>query len=76
MNIPESITGSFYTGRVFVGLKENASQPSSPIRHMAELSNILTGMPEQKPILLLYTDGGPDHSSVQILIFLGRRLFV
>ena len=29
INIPEIITQSFYTGRVFVGLKENAFQPSS-----------------------------------------------
>lgn len=60
VNIPENITDSFYTGDVYVGLKENAFQPSSPIRHMTELNNILTGMSE-KPILLLYTDGGPDH---------------
>ena len=48
------------TGEVIVGLKENAFQPSSPIRHMTELSNILLDVPE-KPTLLLHTDGGPDH---------------
>ena len=37
ITIPDCILGSFYTGRVFVGVKENIFQPSSPIGHMAEL---------------------------------------
>ena len=60
VEIPESMDGSFYTGRVHVGLKENAFQPSSPIRHMAELHSILDA-DEAPPMLLLYADGGPDH---------------
>lgn len=70
IDIPESITGSFYSGKVFVGLKENAFQPSSPIRHMTELEGVLNSANSISPILLLYTDGGPDHRltyvSVQI----------
>ena len=70
INIPESITESFYTGRVFVGLKENAFQPSSPIRHMTELKGVLEAVNDSHPLPLLYTDGGPDHrltyASVQI----------
>lgn len=70
INIPESITESFYTGRVFVGLKENAFHPSSPIRHMTELKGVLEAVDDCHPLLLLYTDGGPDHRltyvSVQI----------
>ena len=58
--IPDSILGSFYTERVFVGLKENAFQPSSPIRHMPELQSVLRTV-DDHPVLLLYTDGGPDH---------------
>ena len=61
ITIPDSILGSFYTGRVFVGLKENAFQPSSPIRHMAELEGVLHTVNDDHPLLLLYTDGGPDH---------------
>ena len=30
------------SGNAFVGLKENAFEPSSPIRHMAELNHLLT----------------------------------
>ncbi len=61
IDVPESIEKSFYRGRVFVLLKENAFQPSSPRRHMAELKKILQGLAPVKPVLLLYTDGGPDH---------------
>ena len=61
VNIHKSITGSFYTGRVHVTLKENALQPSSPIRHMTELKDILCADTDNHPGLLLYTDGGPDH---------------
>ena len=61
IDVPESIEGSFYRGRVFVLFKENAFQPSSPRRHMAELKKILQRLGPVKPILVLYTDGGPDH---------------
>lgn len=61
IEIPEKITESFYTGRAFVGLKDNAFQPSSPIRHMTELKGVLRAVNDTHPILLLYTDGGPDH---------------
>jgi len=62
ITIPDSILGSFYTGRVFVGLKENAFQPSFPICHIAELEGVvLHTVNDDHPLLLLYTDGGPDH---------------
>lgn len=61
IDIPESIEESFHRGRVFVVLKENAFQPSSSIRHMTELQGLLKSLGEVKPVLLLYTDGGPDH---------------
>ena len=61
-NIPESINGNFYTGKVHIGLKDPIFQPSSPLRHATELYDIL--LDENlinKPVLCLYTDGGPDH---------------
>ena len=61
-NIPESINGDFYTGKVHIGLKDPNFQPSSPLRHATELYDIL--LKEElvnKPVLCLYTDGGPDH---------------
>jgi hypothetical protein len=61
-NIPESINGDFYTGKVRIGLKDPIFQPSSPLRHATELYHILLGEElSDKPVLCLYTDGGPDH---------------
>ena len=37
-DIPESATASFFRGTIKVCLKEAAFQPSSPLRHAAELS--------------------------------------
>ena len=61
IDVSESIEQSFHRGKVFVIFKENAFQPSSPHRHMAELKKILDDLAPVKPVLLLYTDGGPDH---------------
>lgn len=61
IDIPSTIDGSFYSRRVFVGLKENAFQPSSPIRHVTELNSVLNSVEDTNPITLIYTDGGPDH---------------
>ena len=60
IDILEKIEDTFYHGRVYVGLKDATFQHSSPIRHACELRNILQSRDVQ-PILLLYTDGGPDH---------------
>ena len=61
INIPEDIEGSFYDGQLHVGVKENCFQPSSPLRHISELSQILEEGETNKEILCLYTVGGPDH---------------
>ncbi|XP_078340082.1 uncharacterized protein LOC111130598 [Crassostrea virginica] len=61
LDIPESIYGSFYRGQVYVGVKDLVLEPSSPIRHITEASKILELEQDQKPVLLIYTDGGPDH---------------
>ena len=78
-DIPTEITGSWYSGQVFFALKEGAFEPSSPIRHVTELISSLEQLATTKPMLLLYTNGGPDHRltylSVQVaLIALFRRL--
>ena len=41
IDIPASIDGSWYDGEVYVDLKYAAFQPSSPLRHLAELYSIL-----------------------------------
>ena len=63
VEIPESIEGTFYHGKVYVGLKDSTFQPSSPMRHASELVKTLRSVGHTNPILLLYTDGGPDHRS-------------
>ena len=81
IDLPESIEGSFYHGKVCVGIKNTMFEPSSPHRHCTELNSLLSAQGDEKPILMVYTDGGPDHRvnflSVQlwyIAIFLARDL--
>ena len=78
-DIPEEVSGSWYTGDVMVMFKEGALEPSSPLRHSAELANILNVTGHEKPILFVYSDGGPDHRVTYIsvklaLIALFRKL--
>ena len=75
LDIPDNPADSFFNGRVFVTCKDKIFEHSSPFRHGAELGRILEnhlcaeGVLKQK-MLLLYTDGGPDHrvtyGSVQV----------
>ena len=41
--------------------KEGAFEPSSPLRHSAELASAIATQAETKPVLFIYSDGGPDH---------------
>ena len=73
VDIPETIESSWYTGQVVVGLKESCFEPSSPVRHCTELHGILSSRNlHSKPILFIYSDGGPDHRltylSVQVAL--------
>ena len=82
VEVPEAVSDSFYNGQVVVTLKEAAFQPSSAIRHSAELLSTLKVCQVNgiiSPVLALYTDGGPDHNvtfaSVQLsLIALFKRM--
>ncbi|CAB4425839.1 unnamed protein product [Rhizophagus irregularis] len=61
-NIPESINDNFYEGKIHIGIKDPIFQPSSPLCHATELYHILLEEElVEKPVLCLYTDGGPDH---------------
>ena len=81
VNIPEQFEGSWYHGKVMVGLKEAVFQSSSPLRHATELHSLLLSRIGNKTILFMYSDGGPDHRltyvSVQlslIALFLNLNL--
>ena len=79
-DIPHEVEDSWYCGRVIVTLKEASFEPSTPLRHVTELRKILTSRDDIiKPILCIYSDGGPDHRvtylSVKVsLILLFRAL--
>lgn len=67
VDIPENHLDSFYKGSVDVTVKDKVFTPSSPIRHIAESIKIVRnehssdGLSSDKPVLFVYTDGGPDH---------------
>ena len=58
INILDSIEGYFYSGRLYVGVKDSIFQPSSPHRHATELNSLLTAWSDTNPLLMLYTDSG------------------
>lgn len=61
-DIPSSIEESFYTGQVYVGLKDPIFEPSSALRHATEMGKIITQRNLGNPVLVMYSDGGPDHN--------------
>ena len=78
VKVPDDISGSFYNGQVTVSYKDSVFEGSNPFRHAVEMEHILR-QNELKPILILYSDGGPDHRltyhSVKLaLIILFKRL--
>lgn len=54
-------SGSWYDGNVHVLYKDSAFEPSSPIRHAAELVSILRSKSITHPVVFLCSDGVPDH---------------
>lgn len=61
VEVPEDKSSSFYRGEVTVTFKDSIFQPSSPFRHATELQALLEEKGDVKPVLMLFTDGGPDH---------------
>ena len=77
IDIPDNIEGSFYRGDTYVGMKDSILQPSSPLRHAQELKAILQQRNDVQPILLLYSDGGPDHRCTYLSVKLSMiALFI
>ena len=73
INIPKTISESFYDRSVYVSYKDTIFQPSSALRHSTEFFQVIQSNylnQSISPILCLYTDSGPDHQytfgSVQI----------
>ena len=74
--IPAEISGSWYDGEVKVMFKEGAFEPSSPLRHSTEIANAITTVVQIKPVLFIYSDGGPDHRVKYISIKIGADCII
>ena len=74
-DIPEEISESWYRGQVFVSPKDTVFEPSSPLRHACELYNVLQSGSFSKPVLFLYSDGGPDHRLTYVSVQLSLVCF-
>ena len=63
VDVPEKPSDSFFNGQAFVTLKDKVNQPSSALRHAAELMLLVESYfsGQKKPIMVLISDGGPDH---------------
>ena len=57
----QTLSGNWYSGQVYVGIKDATFEPSSPIRHATEVYKLLVNRLPCHPVLFMYTDGGPDH---------------
>ena len=57
-------------GHVFVGLKCSAFEPSCSFHHMSELHQLISSnnSAASKPIVFIYSDGGPDHRITYISV--------
>ena len=67
IDLPDQESDSFFRGHVFVTNKDKVTQPSSALRHSAELTDLIAthfgadGHISAKPIAIVVGDGGPDH---------------
>ncbi|WAR16034.1 hypothetical protein MAR_030628 [Mya arenaria] len=67
IDIPSNLNDSFYNGIVNVTVKDKLFESSNPLRHSTESVSIIRKLMSsddinmEKPILIRYTDGGPDH---------------
>jgi hypothetical protein len=60
-DIPDEVSGSWYTGVVMVMFKEGAFEVSSPIRHSIELAKVIDERIRDKSVVSIYLGGGQDH---------------
>ena len=54
VEIPDNISGSWYTGQVHVLFKDSTFEPSSPSRHGTEIASILGEGAIDYPMLFMY----------------------
>ena len=64
IDVPDNASNSFFRGVTFVTNKDKVTQSSSALRHSAEMNSLIRlndGVVASKPILVIFSDGGPDH---------------
>ena len=63
--VPSTVDGSWYRGTPYVGVKVTALQSSTALRNVREISDRLIlkhgNKEEVPPVLIVYSDGGPEH---------------
>lgn len=63
VDVPNVVTKSFFSGDIYVGIKDSIFQGSDPLRHIVELLIVLRlQRAELPPYLCLFSDGGGDHN--------------
>uniref|UniRef100_A0A7M5VAL2 Zinc finger PHD-type domain-containing protein n=2 Tax=Clytia hemisphaerica TaxID=252671 RepID=A0A7M5VAL2_9CNID len=65
--IPESPSDSFFSGQIYVTIKDSVFDGSDAVRHVIELLDVLE-LEEKKPFLTLFTDGGSDHNITHLYV--------
>ena len=69
-DIPERVDESWYRGKACVGIKISATDPSTALQNGTEVASALIEKFDTKetvpPVLILYTDSGPDHRTTYL----------
>ena len=82
-DISERLEKRWYHGKTCVGIKIPATDLSTALRNATELANILIEKIDTEqaapPVLILYTDGGPEHQATflnvkTVMIYLQKYL--
>ena len=70
-DILQEPSDSFYSGQIYIGLKNSIFQASDPFRHAIELIDVLRNYYQDYQIpsfLCLFTDGGCDHNIKHLFV--------
>ena len=64
-DMPESVDKSWYRGKACVGINISSTDPSIASQNVTKVADVLIEKVATKeavpPVLILYTDGGPEH---------------
>ena len=71
-DIPERVDKSWYRGKACVGIKISATDPSTALQNGTEVASALIEKFDTKeavpPVLIFYTDGGPEHRTTYLSV--------